>query len=117
MYMHLWYHNREPAGLKCARNVLYSRSLDLRGMQAVFNVPRRSIEPHCVIITILTHANAPYEHVVAHANVFWRSLSPRGRAAPRRAVALAAPTNDVAFIRPDDLKNLKDPPFFESLAL
>jgi len=44
--------------------------------------------------------------------------SARGRAALLRGrSALAAPTNDVAFIRPDDLKNLKDPPFFGSLAL
>lgn len=37
---------------------------------------------HCVIITILTHANAPRE-LVAHANVFWCS--------PRTAAALVAP--------------------------
>lgn len=49
--------------------------------------------------------------VVTHANVFWCALCvPSGS-------RVRGPRNDVAFIKPDDLKNLKDPPFFGSLAL
>lgn len=49
--------------------------------------------------------------MVTHANVFWCALRvPSGS-------RVRGPRNDVAFIKPDDLKNLKDPPFFGSLAL